>query len=61
MLNQFGQPTEGVPVDVQRVRWGTIYTGATTTALNGQAQLPWWRYGGAGPQSITATAGAASP
>ena len=60
MLNQFGQPTEGVPVTFS-VSGGTIYTGTTTTALNGQAQLPWWRYGGAGPQSITATAGAAPP
>ena len=59
VLNQFNQPTEGVPVTFS-VSGGTIYTGATTTALNGQAQLPWWRFGGAGPQSITATAGAAS-
>jgi hypothetical protein len=59
VLNQFGQATEGVPVTFS-VSGGTIYTGATTTALNGQAQLPWWRFGGAGPQSITAMAGAAS-
>ena len=60
VLNQFGQPTEGVPVTFS-VSGGTIYTGATATTLNGQAQLPWWRYGAAGPQSITATAGAAPP
>jgi hypothetical protein len=60
VLNQFGQPTEGVAVTFS-VSGGTIYTGTTTTALNGQVQLPWWRYGGAGPQSITATAGAAPP
>jgi len=60
VLNQFGQPTEGVPVTFS-VSGGTIYTGTTTTAPNGQAQLPWWRYGVAGPQSIIATAGAAAP
>jgi hypothetical protein len=61
VLNQFGQPTEGVPVALSIGGGGTIPTGSTTTSLNGQAQVPSWRYGPAGAQSITATAGAASP
>jgi hypothetical protein len=60
VLNQFNQPTEGVPVSFT-VSGGTIFTSPVTTALDGQAQLPWWRYGGAGAQSVTATAGAATP
>lgn len=60
VLNQFGQPTEGVVVAFSN-SGGTIYSGTVTTALNGQAQLPWWRFGPAGPQSIDATAGTAAP
>lgn len=60
VLNQFGQPTEGVVVAFSN-SGGTIYNGTVTTALNGQAQLPWWRFGPAGPQSIDATAATAAP
>lgn len=61
VLNQFGQPTEGVPVALSVGGGGTISAASTTTSLNGQAQVPSWRYGPAGAQSITATAGAAAP
>ena len=48
VLNQFGQPTEGVPVTFS-VSGGTITPGATTTGDERAAQLAGWRYGGAGP------------
>jgi hypothetical protein len=59
VLNQFGQPTEGVSVSFT-ASGSSVYANPVITALNGQAQLPWWRYGGAGAQSVTATAGTAT-
>ncbi len=62
VLNQFGQPTEGVPVTYAITSGGgTLSNTTTTTALNGQAALPSWRYGAAGPQALSVTAGSAAP
>ena len=62
VLNQFGQPTEGVPVTYAVTSGGGTFSSSTaTTALNGQAVLPSWRYGAAGPQALTAAAGSAAP
>jgi len=62
VLNQFGLPTEGVPVTFAVTSGGgTISGNTTTTALNSQGVLPSWRYGVAGPQSVDATAGAVAP
>ena len=61
VLNQFGQPTEGVPVTYAVAGGGGTVAGSATTGLNGQAALPFWRYGAAGPQSLNVAAGAAAP
>ncbi len=60
VLNQFGQPTEGVPVTYAVTGGGSVPTGATT-GLNGQAAIPYWRFGAAGAQSVNVSAGAAAP
>ncbi len=62
VLNQFAQPTEGVPVTYAITSGsGTLSNSTITTALNGQAALPSWRYGVAGPQALSVTAGSAAP
>ena len=61
VLNQFGQPTEGVPVTYAVTSGGGTVPTATTTGLNGQAAMPYWRFGAAGPQALNVSAGAAAP
>ena len=60
VLNQFGQPTEGVPVTYAVTGGGSVPSG-TTTGLNGQAAIPYWRFGAAGAQSLNVSAGGAAP
>ncbi len=62
VLNQFGLPTEGVPVTFSVAGGGgTVPSTATNTGSTGTAPLPWWRYGSPGAQMVTASAGAAIP
>lgn len=59
VLNQFNQPTEGVPVNFTVGSGaGSIPAGPITTNSSGQAVLSWWRFGAVGTQTVNATAGA---
>lgn len=57
VLNQFGQPAEGVPVTFAVTSGGgTGYGLVDTTGINGRASPGGWRFGAAGAQALTATA-----
>lgn len=59
VLNQYNQPTEGVPVTFTPSA-STVAGASVTTGVDGRATLGSWRFGPAGAPGLVATAGTMS-
>ena len=62
VLNQFNQPTQGVPVTFAVIGGGgTVSYTVDTTGNDGRAAIGSWRFGAAGTQTLSAAAATVAP